>query len=48
MKLKKDPLKFKKVKNGYNEPSNHKLIENRPPVQYFINMQTFNNYAEFK
>ena len=31
MKLKKDPLKFQKIKNRYKEPSNKKNTENRPP-----------------
>ena len=31
MKLKKDTLKFQKIKNIYKEALNQKLIENRPP-----------------
>merc|ERR1711984_17878 len=31
IKLKKDPLKFQKIKNIYKEASNQKVIENRPP-----------------
>ena len=31
MKLKKDPLKFKKIQNSYKEYSNQKVIEYRPP-----------------
>ena len=31
MKLKKDPLKFQKIKNIYKEASNQKVLENRPP-----------------
>ena len=34
MKLKKDPLKFQKVKNSYKEHSNQKVIENRPPKSW--------------
>ena len=31
MKLKKDTLKFKKIKNIYKEASNQKVLEKRPP-----------------
>ena len=31
IKLKKDPLKFQKVKSIYKEASNQKVLENRPP-----------------
>ena len=30
MKLKKDPLKFQKIKNIYKEASNQKVLEKRP------------------
>ena len=34
IKLKKDPLKFQKIKNIYKEASNKKVLQNRPPQKW--------------
>ena len=34
MKLKKDTLKFQKIKNIYKEASNQKVLENRPSQKW--------------
>ena len=46
MKLKKGPLKFQKIKNSYNEHSNQKVIENRPPKSGYSD--SLSNFKIFK
>ena len=45
--IKKDPLKFLKVKNIYKEASNKKVIENRPPPPK-VGIQILNTIFKFK